>query len=670
MSLLMSRRLGPLLVTQALGAINDNLFKNALVVLILFKAAASSGPVLVAAAGGVFILPYMLLSTTAGQVADRFEKARTILVLKWVELALMAAAAAGFVLESTPLLFAVLLGLGIQATFFGPLKNAILPSVLAENELVAGNGLVEAGTFLGILVGTIAGSALVAGTHGPLVIAGLGLVLAVLGIVSAAFVPRAPSDAPDLRIGANILLETVRLLRMARARRPVWLCILGLAWFWTVGATLLTELPTLVRRDLGASEHVFTLMLAFFSVGVAAGSTLCSKLLHGQVSARLVPFAAAALSVFLWDFARTIGGSVGMPGLTTVPGLLQSVTGWRILLDLALLAACGGIYSVPLYAVIQERAETAVLARMMAANNVVNAAGMAGAAVVTAVLAAWGLAPTTVLLIAAGLNLAVAFWIIRIIPQDTVRALVRWYFTALHGVDVAGLETLPDASTRMVIVSNHQSFLDGCFLGAFLPGAPTFAVNVHIARLWWARPFLAAVRIFTVDPANPFATKAMVKAVKDGQTLVIFPEGRLTTTGLADEGVRRRGDGGGQGRGGDRAGADRWAAVHAAVAHGAPDAKAVVPAAVADGAAGVDAGAGPGAARAGAAPGGGDRAAGGDGADGVRHGADGADAVDGAAGCRGAVWDGDADHRGRGSGAGDVSAADPGGHGTGAAAGA
>ncbi len=528
MSLLTSRRLAPLLLTQTLGALNDNLFKNALVVLILFRAAGSSGPALVALAGGVFILPYALLSATAGQVADRFEKSRTILVVKLAEVALMALAAAGFLLGSTPLLFAVLFGLGVQATFFGPLKYAILPSHLAEHELVAGNGLVEAGTFLGILAGTVAGSALFGLEHGPAIVSAAGMAVALAGVASAALVPRAPSHALGLRLGWNLPRETAALLRAARAHRPVWLSLLGLSWFWTLGATLLAELPTLVRDDLHADPPVFTLMLAFFSVGVGAGSVLCSRLLRGKVSARLVPFAAIGLSVFLCDFGLAVRHA---DGLATISAVLHSLAGWRMLLDLLLLAACGGLYSVPLYALIQERSPKAEQARMVAANNVVNAGAMAAGAVAAAGLAVLGVTPASVLVSLAGLNLLVAGWIIRILPQDTLRAVFRWYFITFHGVDVSGLENLPGQGQRAVYVVNHQSFADGCFVAAFLPGSPVFAVNVHTARRWWARPFLAAVRHFPVNPANPFSAKAMVRAVKDGGKLVVCPEGRITKTG-------------------------------------------------------------------------------------------------------------------------------------------
>ncbi len=533
MSLLASRRLAPLLVTQTLGAVNDNLFKNALVVLILFRAAGGAGSAMVALAGGVFILPYALFSATAGQLADRCEKRRLILLVKLAEVMLMALAAAGFLLGTTPLLLAVLFGLGVQATFFGPLKYAILPQHLAADELVAGNGLIEAGTFAGILAGTIAGPLLFGLDHGAAIVAGAGLAIAAGGLASAALIGRAPSRATDLRIGWNIVRETGALLATARANRPVWLCILGLSWFWVVGATLLAELPTLVRDTMHtahgqAGGHVFTLLLAVFSVGVGIGSVACARLLRGEASARLVPFAAFGLSVFLWDFARVAGHA---DQLTTVAAILHSFAGWRMLADLLLLAVCGGLYSVPLYAVVQDRSAPSHLSRMIAANNVANAACMALAAGVTALLALSGAAPASVLLVAAAANLAVTLWIVRILPQETFRAVFRWYFRTFHTLHISGLENLPPAGTRSVIVVNHQSFLDGCFVAAFLPNAPTFAVNVHIARRWWARPFLAAVRHFTVDPVNPFSAKAMVRAVREGQNLVIFPEGRITVTG-------------------------------------------------------------------------------------------------------------------------------------------
>lgn len=528
MPLITSRRLAPMLATQTLGAINDNLVKNAMVVLILFGVAGGEGNTpLIALAGGIFIAPYILLSATAGQIADRFEKSRTILIVKLAELALMLLSGAGFLLDSLPLLFAALFGLGVQAAFFSPLKYAILPNHLPENELVAGNGLIEAGTFLGILAGTIAGSVLISLPHGHAIVTASGLVVALLGVASAAAILPAPSMAPGLHVGWNVLRETTALLRIARANRPVWLCLLGLSWFWVVGATLMTELPPLVQQ-MHATPRVFTLLLLVFSVGVGGGSTLCARLLHGEVTPRLVPFVALGLSVFLWDFghAATHGA-----GLVDVDAMLSHFSGWRMMIDLALLGACGGLYSVPLYAVIQERSPPALQARMVAANNIVNALAMVAAAAVTAALAGLGMTPASVLLLMAALNALVAFWIMRLLPASTVQAIFRTWFSVVHGVTLRGVENMPPPHQRAVLVVNHQSLYDGAFVAAFLPGAATFAVNIHIVRKWWAKPFLAAVRIFPVDPVNPYSVKTMVEATRAGTRLVIFPEGRITTTG-------------------------------------------------------------------------------------------------------------------------------------------
>ncbi len=527
MSLLRSPRLWPLLVTQGLGAVNDNLFKTAMAVLLLAEV-GGRGPALVILAGGVFIAPYILLSATAGQIADRFDKARVIRLVKLAEVALMLLAAAALWLHSPALQFAVLFGLGVQATFFSPLKYGILPDHLREHELVAGNGLVEAGTFLGILAGIIAGGALVELPDGPLIVGGIGVAAAVGGVASALKVLPAPSNAPEFRIGWNWYAETVALLRTARANRPVWLSLLGLSWFWVVGATVVAELPILVKDVIGGNADVRTLMLAFFSVGVGAGSIGCARLLKGEVTAWPVPFAAAGLALFLADFSLALGHA---RGLGTVTAVLHSFAGWRMLADLVLLAACGGIYSVPLYALLQDRSAPGERARMVAANNVVNAVAIAAGAAVTAVLAMAGMGPAAVLGAFALATLLVAIWIVRLLPQVVVRAVFRWYFEAFHGVDVTGLENLRQAGDRVVVVVNHQSFLDGCFVAAFLPGAPLFAVNIHTAQHWWARLFLSAVTYLPVDPANPFSTRTMVAAVKEGKMLVVFPEGRITTTG-------------------------------------------------------------------------------------------------------------------------------------------
>ena len=528
--LLASRRLLPLFIAQTLGALNDNLFKNAMVVLLVFSM-AGGGPVLVALAGGVFILPYLLFSAVAGTLADRNDKSRLIRITKLLEVGLAGVAAAAFLLGSVPLLFLVLFGLGVQATFFSPLKYGILPDHLHENELVAGNGWIEAGTFGGILIGTIAGGALILLPHGALIVSAGALAVASAGAVAAFAVPPAPARAPDLPLGWNIPRETATLLRQARGNRPVWLAILGLSWFWTLGSIFLAEFPVLARDRFAANPQVITLMLAMFAIGVGVGSVLTARMLKGEVSARYVPFAILLLSVFAADFAWATWPVGPATGWHSVGALLRDWHGWRMLADLFGVALCGGAFSVPLYAIIQEWSDPALRSRMVAANNVVNAAFMVVGAVAIAGGQAAGMLPPAVLAVTAGLNLVAAVITCLLLPRHLMRGLFRWYFRGFHQVRVTGLEHYPDPGRPAVIVPNHLSFLDGCLIAAFVPDQPSFAVHSAMAKAWWAQPFLAPVDVLAVDPTNPFAVRTMVRRVQEGRHLVIFPEGRITQTG-------------------------------------------------------------------------------------------------------------------------------------------
>jgi acyl-[acyl-carrier-protein]-phospholipid O-acyltransferase/long-chain-fatty-acid--[acyl-carrier-protein] ligase len=404
--LLRSRRFLPLFVTQFLGALNDNLFKNALVVLALFQAGAQ-GPVLVAAAGGVFILPYLLFASIAGELADRYDKARLIRLMKWWECALMVTAAVGFLTGEIGFLLVVLFGLGVQATFFSPLKYGILPDHLGVDEIVAGNGYIEAGTYVGILVGTIAGAALIRDVEGPLIVSIAGLSIALSGLLVARAIPPAPPSGERVAIGWNLARETGRILAHARRDRVIWRSVLGIAWFWMVGLVLLTQFPVVAKDVLGGDSALVTLLLTGFTAGVGVGSILCPLLLRGEVSARHVPWAALGISLFTWDFAGACQAA-GAAGATSIAAVLASLAGWRMLGDLFALAFCGGVFSVPLYAIVQARAAPDERARMIAANNVLNAGFMVAGSAVAAGLAAWGLGAPAMLRLLAGLNLPVA----------------------------------------------------------------------------------------------------------------------------------------------------------------------------------------------------------------------------------------------------------------------
>ena len=408
LGLLRTRRLGPLTLAQACGAFNDNLIKNAIIVMALFQLHVG-GAGLPALAGALFIAPYALLSGTAGKLADRFEKPRLIRIYKGMETVLMALAAVAFHYQSVPALLGILAGLGLQAAMFGPVKYGVLPELLPDDELIAGNGLIEATTFLSIVIGTIAGGGLVLLPEGLLITSILGLALSIVGLAAAMRVPDAAPADPSLRIRWNFLAETMDLPRLARGQPAIWACILALSWFWAVGATLMTEFPVLARDTLHGDGSVMTLLLTLFGAGVGAGSIGCARLLHGQISARLVPYAAFGISLFCFDFAYA--SWVSEP-LVNAAAVLGSFQGWRMGLDLFLLAACGGIYSVPLYAIMQHAAPARERSRMIAANNVVNAVAMVGSAATVALLAAAGATAPQVLALTAAANLAVMFWIV------------------------------------------------------------------------------------------------------------------------------------------------------------------------------------------------------------------------------------------------------------------
>jgi len=526
--LLRTRRLGPLALAQSCGALNDNLVKNAMVVLAIFQLHIG-GAGLSALAGALFIAPYAALSATAGKLADRFEKPRLIRIYKAMEVALMLLAALSFLSGSVPALLGVLVGLGVQAALFGPVKYGVLPELLIEEELIAGNGVIEATTFLSIVAGTVAGGGLVLLDRGVAIVGAAGVGLSLLGFYGAMRVPHAAAADPTLRVRWNLLAETKDLLRLAFGQRPIWLCILGLSWFWTVGATLMTEFPVIARDTLHGDGTVMTLLLSVFAIGVGFGSIGCAKLLHGEVSPRFVPFAALGISLFCWDFANA---TVAAGELANAAAVAKSFQGWRIGVDLFLLAACGGVFSVPLYAIIQDMAKPAERSRMVAANNVMNALFMVLGAAAAALMAGFGFSAPLVLLVTAAANLLVACWIVRILPHEVWRALFRWYFRTFHGVTVRGMENYGAAGQRVVIVSNHQSYFDACLIAAFLPDNPTFAIDTAQTRQWWAKPFLKAVDTFPVDARSPYSLKRMIEAVRDhGRKLMIFPEGRLTRTG-------------------------------------------------------------------------------------------------------------------------------------------
>lgn len=533
--LLKTRRFLPLFITQFLGAFNDNTFKNALVILITYKIAVSSlnAQLLVTAAAGIFILPFFLFSATAGQLADKFEKSRLMAVVKLAEVLVMVLAAFGFHSQNVPMLMLVLFLLGTQAAFFGPVKYAILPNQLAEDELIAGNGLVEAGTFLSILLGTITGGALVLLPYGEYLISVIICILAAAGFVSSLYIPNTLVRNPELKISLNFIRETYRVIQYSKERWDIYLAILGISWFWLVGAVFLAEFPIFTRDILHANENVVTYFIALFSCGIAVGSLFCNRLLRGKVHATYVPLGALGITIFTIDLyiAARHASLASYAQLLTPLQFLHSFNGWRISLDLLLAAACGGIYTVPLYAMLQANSEASHRARVIASNNVINSLFMVAAALATLVMLNLGFRVNHVFLIIGILNGLVAVFICRLLPEALVRPVLLWLFKTLYNVKVIGLENYENAGKRVVIVANHTSFLDAALLAVYFPDRLTFAIDTYTAKKWWIRLFLMLVETFPVDPTNSMAIKSLIDFVREDKKCVIFPEGRLTMTG-------------------------------------------------------------------------------------------------------------------------------------------
>ncbi len=532
--LLRRRRFLPLFVAQFLGAANDNLFKSAMAILIIYRigdVGFARADVLTNIGTGLFMLPYFLFSVTAGEMADHFEKSHLMKLVKFAEIVIVALGGLGLYLGNVPILLGALFLLGAQATFFGPLKYSVLPEYLNKNELIGGNGLIEGGTFLAILIGTIVAGLLILTGHGITAVTALMLALAAGGFVAALCLPMAHAGDRAVRLRANLLAGTLDVLGTIRKRRDVFLSVLGISWFWAMGATFLTQFPAYAKDTLGADEHVVTLMLAMFSIGIGVGSVLCARLLKGEISARHVPFAALGMAAFSLDLFLASRNLYPAGALAGMMEFIAKPVAWRILFDLLMIAGFGGLYTVPLYAILQSRTEESERARAVAANNIMNAFFMVAAAIAAAIMIRAGFGTIHIFLTLGVLNAVVAFYICGLLPDEVLRGVVTSALRFAYRVEVRGLENLRSAGERVVVVANHVSFLDALLVAAFIPDRPVFAINTFMARKWWVRPFLGLVEAFPLDPTNPMSVRSLTRRVREGRVCVIFPEGRLTRTG-------------------------------------------------------------------------------------------------------------------------------------------
>ncbi len=538
-ALLTERRFLPFFLTQFFGAGNDNVFKFAFTVLATYSAAEwggmdpkSAGAVI----GGIFILPYVIFSATAGQLADKYDKAALMRLVKNLEIAIMLAIGAGFVWKVVALLFAGVFLMGLHSTLFGPVKYAYLPQHLDESELTGGNGMVEMGTFVAILLGTILGGVLVGIPEvGPHWVAAVSLVLAIVGRLAAGFVPVSPAPEPGMAINWNPFTETWTNLGHARTNRSVFLSLLGISWLWFFGSIFLTTFTGFAKETLGGDQNVVTLLLAIFSIGIGVGSLLCERLSGHKVEIGLVPFGSIGMTVFAIDLWYASSGMTpqAMAGLSA---FLADTANWRVMADLFLLAMFAGFYSVPLYALIQIRCEPSHRARIIAANNILNAIFMVVASVMAAALLQAGLTLPQLYLVVGVLNAAVAIYIYTLVPEFLMRFIVWMLIHTVYRLEKSGLEKIPDTGPA-VIISNHVSFVDALVISAACPRPIRFVMDYRIFKL----PILSFV--FRTGRAIPIASAKedpqmmerafaeVAQALREGDLVAIFPEGRITDTG-------------------------------------------------------------------------------------------------------------------------------------------
>lgn len=538
--LLREKKFLPLFITQFLGAFHDNLYKNALVVLIIYHLATELGyddktqQLLTTLAAGVLILPFFLFSAMGGQLADKFPKERVMQGVKIFEIGIAIIGSLSLFMEWLPLCYLTIFALGTHSAIFAPSKYSILPQHLNQNELIGGNALLNTGTFLAILLGTIVGTVTMSAEVGVYIVSTLMFITAITGYFSSRLIPSAPPKDASLKFSLNPFTETFAVMKYTLNQpRDITLSMLGKAWFFLVGSMFMAQFANFTKGNLGGNEHILTLFLVLFSIGIAVGGLCNNKLLKGQISAVFVPLAALGLTIFSVDiyYASLSAYQPPVGTLIGVSEFISHASNWRIIFDVFMVAFFGGLYVVPLSAIIQDRTPEATRARIMAGSSIIDSLFMVVSAVVSAVLIGMGWTIPELFLGFAIANAFAAIYICKLLPDYLFKTLLQIIFKALYQVEIKGYENIEKAGKRAVIVGNHVSYLDPPLLAAFLPGTPMFAVNTQVAELWWVKPFLGLVDAFKIDPTNPYALKALIRKVEEDKHVVIFPEGRLTDTG-------------------------------------------------------------------------------------------------------------------------------------------
>jgi 1-acyl-sn-glycerol-3-phosphate acyltransferase len=535
--LLTQKRFLPFFITQFFGAFNDNVFKNALIILIAFQGAQfidADADLLINIAAALFILPFFLFSATAGQWIDKYEKSKSIRTIKLLEIVIMMVAAFAFIQGYIVLLIGLLFLMGTQSTFFGPAKYSYIPQHLKTTELIEGNAWVQMGTFVAILLGTILGGVMIAQEQGREYVAYAIVIFAIAGYLSSRFIPVTPSLNENLGINWNFFSETYRNIKFLKSNRVVFLSILGISWFWFLGATYLVQLPNYTKTTLGGNEQVVTFLLTLFTVGIGTGSLLCNRLSGKKVEIGLVPFGSIGLTLFGVDMYMSQPEVMS----TATIGLSEflSLENFRFIADVVLIGFFGGLYIVPLMSLIQQRSEQDHMSRVIAGNNIINSLMMVLSAIVAMVALSSGFSIAQLFLLVAVFNAMVAIYIYSLVPEFFMRFLVWLLIHSIYRVKTRGLDNIPEDGPA-VLVCNHVSYVDALIIAGCIRRPVRFVMYYKVYNL----PILHFIfkTAKTIPIAGKYEDEALLKkafddideALAEGDLVCIFPEGRLTTDG-------------------------------------------------------------------------------------------------------------------------------------------
>jgi len=518
--------------TQFFGAYNDNFFRTALITLITFHLTTYSEiarSIFVSSAFGVFTLPFFLFSPLAGQLADGFDKSKIIRWVKASEVVIVGLSAYGFIHKDPFFLLGSLFFMGVHSTFFGPAKYSILPEILPKDKLLSGNGYIEAGTFLAIMLGTLFGALLIH-LQIPLSLISLQLlIIALLGFGISWWIPSLHPMSPRLKIRFSWTSEIKRLYGFARKEDRVFKSIIAIAWFWLVGTLLMAQLPAFCLDVIQVKESVFIFLLLLFTIGIGMGSILCNSFFKGKITTTYVPLLGLLMFPLLVDMASFTQPFA--PTVTPLFDFLTSFGGLRLTVDVLALSFIGGVYIVPLYAYIQTQAIPSQRSQIIAFSNITNAGFMVFISFVSSSLLSLKVSiPTLIFLTSLG-QLVLVIYILRILPEPVLKKCLYGLLRLVFRLEVTGLENYDKAGEKVILIANHTSYIDALFIAAVLPEKPLFAINKFTAEKWWVKPFLVLAKVIPIDPLHPYALREVIEEAKKGQKVLIFPEGRLTQTG-------------------------------------------------------------------------------------------------------------------------------------------